>query len=246
MTLQELAFALRNPGIAFSYLRMNEKIAQLMETTVEEVNRYSNSASLVTIGRKVLENFHGRESLVLGPGKKPRKSIVYYLVCRIVKPAIVVETGVQSGMSSAFILQALKDNGTGSLYSIDWPDKRLLAALPSQDRRGMESGWVVPPELTDGWRLITGRSQEKLLPLLKQLEAVDIFIHDSDHSFKNMYEEYETAWPFLKSNGILISDDIDVNQAFQSFASKIELSPVKITYSIGAIRKPSAIAMGPN
>jgi hypothetical protein len=238
MSLKELAFTFRHPGIVLSYLRMKERIAKLTGTTVEEVNRYSDEPSLATIGRKVVENFQGYGPLVLGSGKKPRKGVAYYLVCRVTKPAIVVETGVQSGISSAFILQALKDNGKGYLYSIDWPDNQLLQIIPSQARRGMESGWVVPRELAENWKLITGKSKEKLLPLLRHLTAVDIFIHDSEHSFENMYEEYETAWRFLASNGILLSDDIHLNQAFRRFTSKLEMRPTKIIHSIGAVRKP--------
>jgi hypothetical protein len=245
MSLKELGFTFRHPKIVLSYLRMKEKIAAVTGTTIEEVNRYSDEVSLATIGTKVLENLQGYEPLVLGSGKRPRKGVAYYLICRITRPAVVVETGVQSGISSAFILQAMRENGRGSLYSIDWPDTELLATIPSQARRGMQSGWVVPPELAENWILIKGKSKEKLLPLLKQLEMVDIFIHDSEHSFENMSEEYESAWRFLIPNGMLLSDDIHLNDAFQSFASKVDQRPTNIIHSIGAIRKTHTDGLNP-
>ena len=245
MSLRELGFTFRHPRIVLSYLRMKERIAAVTGTTIGEVNRYSDEVSLTTIGTKVVENLRGYDPLVLGSGKRPRKGVAYYLICRITRPAVVVETGVQSGISSAFILQAMRENRGGSLYSIDWPDDELLETIPSQARRGMQSGWVVPPELAENWILINGKSKEKLLPLLEQLGAVDIFIHDSEHSFENMYEEYETTWRFLIPNGFLLSDDIHLNDAFQSFASKVDQRPTKIIHSIGAIRKPPASELVP-
>ena len=42
-----------------------------------------------------------------------------YAVVRAAKPAVVVETGVASGMSSAHILRALAANGSGALHLSD-------------------------------------------------------------------------------------------------------------------------------
>src|SRR5262245_51341120 len=51
-----------------------------------------------------------------------------YLAARVIRPEHFVETGVQNGMSSAFILLALKHNGRGQLYSVDLPpiEQRIL------------------------------------------------------------------------------------------------------------------------
>ena len=45
-----------------------------------------------------------------------------YVICRVMKPTNVIETGVASGASSAFILLGLDKNQHGTLYSIDLPD----------------------------------------------------------------------------------------------------------------------------
>ncbi len=44
-----------------------------------------------------------------------------YLACRATKPAVVVETGVAYGVTSAFILKALEGNCYGLLHSVDLP-----------------------------------------------------------------------------------------------------------------------------
>lgn len=41
------------------------------------------------------------------------------MLVRILRPTVVIETGVANGISSAFILKALDKNNEGMLYSID-------------------------------------------------------------------------------------------------------------------------------
>ncbi len=108
--------------------------------------------------------------------------VVLYTICRRHRPNIVVETGVASGVSSSYILCALDQNERGQLYSIDLPGWR-----------GNESGWMVPNYLKHRWSLILGRSSEELMPLLQRVVAIDIFLHDSDHSYQNMLWEFQTA-----------------------------------------------------
>jgi len=51
-----------------------------------------------------------------------------YNLIRDTRPSIVVETGVASGVSTAYILQALEDNRKGKLYSIDLPNQFYLTS----------------------------------------------------------------------------------------------------------------------
>lgn len=135
---------------------------------------------------------------------------IAYVVCRAIKPDVVVETGAKDGISTTYILQALRGNHKGKLYSIDLRDNTL-------EKLKIETGWLIPSYLRDRWTLIEGKSSEKLIPLLNELNKIDIFHHDSDHSYSNMKFEYETAWKYLQSNGILLSDDIKLNAAWKDF-----------------------------
>jgi hypothetical protein len=82
---------------------------------------------------------------------------------------------------------------------------------------GLEPGWLVPKELHSLWELKLGRSSE-VLPTIDS--KVDIFYHDSEHSYENMTFEYEWAYSHLKEGGILASDDVTWNEAFSDFARK--------------------------
>ena len=146
-----------------------------------------------------------------------------YVICRIVKPEIIVETGVAEGFSSAFILKALEDNGKGRLYSIDLPNQ------PGQELSGQRTtGWLVPEGLRKRWDMTLGSSKEKLPPLMDNLKNIDIFYHDSDHSYENMMFEFEEVLPYITENGMIISDDITDNSAFDDFCRRENLYPLKL------------------
>lgn len=136
-----------------------------------------------------------------------------YVICRIMKPEIVVETGVADGFSSAFILKALESNKKGRLFSIDLPNE------PGHELvKGRSTGWLVPDILKDRWSLTFGSSKVKLPLLLKELKKIDIFYHDSDHSYNNMYFEMTEASGFLEEAGVIICDDTTDNAAFSDFS----------------------------
>ena len=78
-----------------------------------------------------------------------------YVVCRLRKPLVVVETGVAYGVTTAFILAALRQNERGFLHSIDLPP--LVADV---DRF---VGSLVPSELNARWRFHRRSSRSCLL-----------------------------------------------------------------------------------
>lgn len=123
---------------------------------------------------------------------------ILYLLVRSMKPNVVVETGVCYGASSAYILQALAENGRGELYSIDLGNS---SDEPPHD-------FFIPKHLTDRWRLIIGDSTQVLPQLLARLEQIDLFHHDSLHSYEHMMWEYDTAFPHLHAGGVLSSHDV--------------------------------------
>lgn len=171
---------------------------------------------------------------------------ILYAICRIMKPVKVVETGVASGLSSAHILEALRKNCKGRLYSIDMPnyEEELVrqnsphynpgssGILPP----GLATGWIVPKELHSNWNIELGLTVDKLPALLKRLGSIDVFLHDSEHTYQNMFREYSQAWSALTNGGILLSHDVDWNQAFSDFSTKVQRKPT-IIGELGALAK---------
>jgi Methyltransferase domain len=137
---------------------------------------------------------------------------VWHLV-RHLRPANVVETGVARGFTTRFILEGLERNGAGHLSSIDAPPV-LKPELAEQ------VGAAVPDRLRHRWSYIRGSSAQRLPALLRQLGEIDLFVHDSRHTERNVTFEMDQAWSALRPGGILVIDDIDLNRAFTSFIER--------------------------
>jgi predicted O-methyltransferase YrrM len=126
---------------------------------------------------------------------------------RILKPDIIVETGVGGGYASAHILEAMRLNGYGSLVSID--NRDVYNAQYHNLPKYLPCGGVVPDSLRNGnWMLLMDGAERCLKPTLETVGDIDIFIHDSLHTRENMLFEYNAAWEHLRDGGLLISHDI--------------------------------------
>jgi Methyltransferase domain len=132
-----------------------------------------------------------------------------WCLVRHLKPQQVVETGVAHGFTSRFILDALTRNGAGHLASIDRP--------PLDPETRARVGIAVPPELRSRWNLIAGSSRQRLPGVLKGLGTIDLFVHDSLHTERNVRFELDRAWAALRPGGAMVIDDIDSNGGFGSF-----------------------------
>jgi hypothetical protein len=125
---------------------------------------------------------------------------------RHLKPRSVVETGVARGVTSCVILQALALNGKGYLWSIDLP--------PLREPWFSQSGSAVPDSLRGDWRYVCGSARRMLPRTLRRLGTVDLFVHDSLHTYDHMTFELGLARAYLSATGLIVSDDINTNRAF--------------------------------
>lgn len=132
-----------------------------------------------------------------------------WCLTRHLLPRNVVETGVLHGVTSRFILEALKRNGIGHLWSIDLP--------PLEPVWRREVGIAVDDRLRERWSYIEGTSKRRLPDIVSRLGQVDVFIHDSLHSEQNVRFEVDLAFSALRPGGAIVVDDIDANWGFRTF-----------------------------
>jgi O-antigen/teichoic acid export membrane protein len=191
------------------------------ETLVDDMEQQYVEARRV-LGEPALESIESEVSSALAASQSGRPlSPKYnadfglarcaYLVCRLLRPTLVVETGVANGVTSAFILRALAENGHGTLHSIDLPP------LGGVSDRAV--GKLIPNRLRGRWQLHVGSSRREL-PNVVDGKAVDVFLHDSVHTYRTMSWEFATVWPRLKSGGVLLSDDVQDNKAFEEMKER--------------------------
>lgn len=132
-----------------------------------------------------------------------------YAYVRSATPERVVETGVARGVTTRVILEALERNGAGELWSIDLP--------PGREDLGAARDRLLPRHLHARWQLLVGSSRRRLPGLLDDLGWIDLFVHDSAHTERNMLFEMETAWTRLQPGGWLLADDVGLNRGFDLF-----------------------------
>jgi hypothetical protein len=142
----------------------------------------------------------------------PSLARLCYALCRALRPAAVLETGVAYGVSSSFLTQALALNGAGRLHSVDREPVRATV--------DGYIGALVPEQLRSRWTLHRGTSRRLLPGLLPQLDGLALFIHDSQHTYRNVSWELRTVSPHLVLPAAIVVDDVAGNRAFQDWVER--------------------------
>lgn len=158
-----------------------------------------------------------------------KKVLIQYAIVRALKPELVVETGIANGVSSCYLLLAMQKNRKGHLHSVEIDRSNVLL-------EGRDPGWIVPESLRLRWSIHMGPSEFILPDLLKGLPPLDIFIHDSLHTYEHMKLEFELALPHLRPGALLLADDATWNTAFPEFAAKIGAARANIIRGVGVLR----------
>lgn len=210
-------------------------LAEALQRPIAELEEYwrelrDESKFLQSVNESIrgVPEFSGRE---FGHPQELRPyRCMLYLFTRAIRPEIFVETGVHNGLGSAFILLGMHRNGTGILHSIDLPPTEQF--ILAQGNRAMphesSSGWLIPRYVRDRHRLHIGKAQEELPRLLSELESVDVFLHDSDHSYHHMMFEMGLAWSYVNRGGWLLCDNIEANSAWTDFTAGVGGRPYTV------------------
>ena len=136
-------------------------------------------------------------------------SFVLYAWTRLSHPQVVVETGVANGHSTFFLLHALAMNERGTLHSFDVSEK--AGSL-------LEDGEREPWE----FHILPKRDRERrFVASIEALGTVELFHHDSLHSYEWQTLEYETIRR-TSPQCLITSDDVDGSFAFVDFCERYD------------------------
>lgn len=159
--------------------------------------------------------------------------IALYVMIRLLKPEVCLETGVFYGGTTAFILNALRRNNYGRLISIDLKRSSFVTEpchhLVNDSEyipEGLDVGFIVHGNLKKRWELVRGNSLEEIP---KITETINFYNHDSDHSYSFVKKEMSLAFPKLANNAVIMADDIDWSNGFFSFCDENKLYPLILT-----------------
>jgi len=159
-----------------------------------------------------------------------------FALARLLRPRHVVEVGVSSGVSSAYLLAALERNRRGTLHSVDRPSRprsrgrsrNASWSLPP----GRESGWAVPDDLRHRWDLRIGDKAEVVPLLADELPEVGLFVYDVPHDDDNSGLEFSAVDQRMPPGAVAVVDHGPgggLCEALQRWATNRTAEPVHRT-----------------
>jgi len=152
---------------------------------------------------------HIEESLVRARYGKDIKvnygrRIGWYALVRILKPKIVVETGVDHGVGACVIASALlrnaKEGFSGRYYGTEIR---------------MEAGKLLCGKYSEVGKILYGDS---ITSLENMSEQIDLFVNDSDHSAEYEYQEYVTIANMLSDHAFILGDNSHSTDCLSRFS----------------------------
>ncbi|MEH3136736.1 MAG: class I SAM-dependent methyltransferase [Mycolicibacterium neoaurum] len=130
----------------------------------------------------------------------------WYAVVRVLKPAVVIETGVDKGLGSCLLAAALLRNRSegfeGRYFGTDI---------------NPHAGYLLSGEYATVGEIRYGDSIETLASFESK---IDLFINDSDHSADYEAAEYETIANKLSGSALVLGDNSHVTDKLLQFSLK--------------------------
>ena len=144
------------------------------------------------------EGLSRKETITIG------RRVGWYVLIRILKPRVVVETGVHHGVGACVISEALRRNQMEGFRG-----KYIGTEINSNH------GKLFNQNYSDVGKIVYGDSIKTLSNLT---EEIDIFINDSDHDSNYERNEYYAILKNLNKSSLVIGDNAHVSDELQKFS----------------------------
>lgn len=132
------------------------------------------------------------------------KRLGWYAFVRLLKPKIVVETGVDKGLGGVLLCAALLKNKAegfeGRYFGTDI---------------NPEAGYLLSGIYKEAGEILYGDS---ITSLKNFKHPIDLFINDSDHSAEYEYKEYQAIKPLLAPGSVILGDNSHVTDKLGKFS----------------------------
>lgn len=137
---------------------------------------------------------------------RPARRLAWYALVRLLKPRVVVETGIDKGMGACIICSALMRNSEEGFAG------RYLGTDINP-----AAGFLLSGDYKKFGEILYGDSLESLRGMTK---GVDIFINDSDHSSEYEAKEYAAVERILSEDALLLGDNAHSTNELLYFARR--------------------------
>jgi hypothetical protein len=130
----------------------------------------------------------------------------WYAFARILKPRVVVETGIDKGLGSVLLCAALMRN-----QAEGFPGQYFGTDI------NPAAGFLLAEPYSSVGRVLYGDSIQSL----QSIPSIDLFVNDSDHSAEYERREYETIMPKLASGGVILGDNCHCNDVLAELSAEV-------------------------
>jgi predicted O-methyltransferase YrrM len=190
-----------------NYLYLSHFLSTTFNRPLEEVRSYieeirGDQEIISTLESNFKANAKFKDS-VPGIGRR----VAWYAIVRIMKPNLVVESGVYQGLGSLVISKALSKNQDSGVFG-----KYLGTDIDPS------SGIFFKDEYRAIGKIEIGDTIEILN---REKTLIDIYICDSDHSQEYELKEYQNLATKMHNSSVVISDNSHVTQVLSDW-SEIE------------------------
>jgi len=181
-------------------------IAVVADSDVAKVRGYfdellSDTALKDHIARMTLSS---EDRYVADQRAKYARRLGWYALVRILKPKLVIETGIDKGLGSCVLAAALLRN-----VAEGFPGSMIGTDINPR------AGYLLNPPYTQVAKVMYGDSITSLQTLPG---PIDLFINDSDHSADYEAREYGIIDSKLSKNALIIGDNAHSNNKLMTFA----------------------------
>jgi hypothetical protein len=185
-------------------------IANVTHISVAQVIEYINEARYCTelqgyvISKTLSSEDRERSDAKCQFGRR----LGWYAFTRILKPSVIVETGIDKGLGSVLLCYGLLRNReegfSGKYYGTDI---------------NQSAGWLLGPPYKDVGTILYGDSLESLKSFS---QSIDLFINDSDHSAEYEYQEYHTIMNKLSPGAVILGDNSHCTNKLSLFSEETQ------------------------
>jgi len=181
-------------------------IAAVTKVSYSQIIKYIREVQADEMLRLAIQNAIENSSEKRYADKEVRfgRRLGWYAFARVLKPKIIVETGVDKGLGSVLLCAALlknKEEGfEGRYYGTDINPK---------------AGYLLGGKYLQTGEILYGDSIQSLSKFTKK---IDLFINDSDHSAEYEYQEYLTIKSLLTERTIILGDNSHCTSKLADFS----------------------------
>lgn len=180
-------------------------IAAFFNTDIQDVLKFFKEVDTDPVLKNKLEEFKLNDSNLKDSSMLIGRRLGWYAIARIIKPAVVVETGVHHGVGALVLFRALELNRSEGYKGVYFGTDIDLHA-----------GILIKDFLGENCSILYGDSIESLHKLGDQ--TIDLFINDSDHSALYEYKEFQEIKSKLSSRAIILGDNSHISDSLMKFS----------------------------